>query len=217
MKEVDMSDITNGHIPTEEEMSVIRRMFERGANAIVEATTLAKKVDAMEKELAEVKHEVEYVRGTNRYLTEELTRNQQQITELQHKVNEQGVELNRLRQQLAQKDDEIASLQSALAAAQETNVRLIRESNEHMDRAIAAEETNHKLKNKLEEALVWASEVEDVIRPKVEEVPEVTSPVPTDVPSMVEHRETYTPPSEQLQSSEEEPSPMPLHRYGFGA
>lgn len=212
-KELVMTDVQVTPVPTEAEMAQIRGIFARAADSIVAASELGHRVAELTKEVEGLRRDVEWLRSTNQRLNDQLieVRGERDVArskavDLQHELNEAnaaiGVHANT-----------ISSQRETISYRNETIARLNRESDDHLLRAMGAEEELGKVKAKLAEASAWMEEVQAMLRPKVETVdptpvqaPEPwaqSGPMPEPVPSMVQ----------------EEPEPQPEvapTRFGFG-
>ncbi len=78
---------------TEDEMSHVRQVFEKAANAIVQASDLAVKVAELSKVVDALKAEVENVRKQSQWLDEQLTRVRTERDEANAKLHSQSFEL----------------------------------------------------------------------------------------------------------------------------
>lgn len=100
--------------PTQDEpegMSAVRQVFDRAANAIVDASKLAKEVAAIRNELDNMKRDMDYLRARNKELDEMLATTRAQRDEAQAAVQRLNSELN-------QAKAEIEGLTSAKTSAE---------------------------------------------------------------------------------------------------
>lgn len=200
---------------TEDDMTHVRSIFERAANAIVAQSELGQRLAALQAEfdafkinseaqIRRLQAQVDGVSETNRYLTEQLSiarneRNEARValSDLQTSHNESQSQLANLGGTLTQRDAEIQRLRDQVHG-------LERERDEWQLKAMAAEEELASLKSKLEDAEAWFDGVRSMLHPPQPE-PE---PEPAPVQAQEETVPTWTP--EVVPSSpppSESPSP----------
>lgn len=126
---VDITSQPIPDVPEQEEISAIKRMFDRAANAIVDSSRLAKEVAELRAIVADLKDQVEKVRAHNEYLDE-------QITHLRTQRDEARDELYKVRRELTDTNHERDDLRKVneAAAAEITHLRdALREKSEAFD------------------------------------------------------------------------------------
>lgn len=217
--------------PSEEEMNVVRNLFAKAADAIVNASVLGKRVKELEQSVSSLTAQVESMKSYNEHLIEEIANLRNQKQELQTKINEMQTEVSTSRQQMAQRDHEIGELQSLHNSHVETIARLQRESDDWMQKHTVADSLANTFKAKLRDLMDLAKDVDILVNPPAPPVPEV--PVPEDfhnpvgqlagtgqagdgdqsAPVPTEPTHTLTPePSEAPEAHEEHP--WPAIRFG---
>lgn len=164
-------------IPTESEMNSFRNMLDRALNAIVQASELAKVVEAVKTELDGLKHEIQTVRDNNRWLDEQLNRVRAERDEAKAQLGETLADLTSMTAQ-----------RIGLEQANGNQAALIGELRSRLDAAKAesdgwmqaAEKSGDELKvamAKLANIQAFAKTAFGLQEPKPE--PDVTYPVPT--------------------------------------
>jgi len=221
---------------TEEEMNRIRDMFAKGADAIVSASSLRNEVEELKKTMSDVKQNADETHQTNQALLRQLSRQDAEITQLKTELDTLKVESSQYNQRLAQKDEEIHHLYADQSAKGETIQRLQRESDDHLNRALKAEETLDNVKGKLSDiqtAVQSVAKVYDEVESFLHPAPsEPQEPLPEGVqvysldttPPEVIHNaiaDAVGEPEAKLPEAREEAKPeepelMPWQRYGFG-
>jgi len=168
-----MTDVVTA--PTEAEMINIRNMFSKAADAIVSASELGKRVTELEKEQHRQKDEIEGLKASNQWLNDQLNTVRQQRDALQREIEEKRQGMEVLSRDLANAHDintvsnaRITELSDKLHASQ-------RESDDHLLRAMTAEEELDKVKAKLDEAFEWMDAAKALFH---RNAPKAAEPVP---------------------------------------
>lgn len=139
-------------VPTEQEMSTIRSMFERAANAIVQASELSVKLTELEGRFNALQQDMEAQRRRNQELDEFLTdvRRQRdearnQAFEAQRKLSDTQAELGHAQELVKSQADEIERLKTELKAAQEDAHTAHESADRAQERAQTAEAKLHEI------------------------------------------------------------------------
>ena len=162
--------------PSEEEMNVVRNLFAKAADAIVNASVLGKRVKELEQSVSSLTAQVESMKSYNEHLIEEIANLRNQKQELQTKINEMQTEVSTSRQQMAQRDHEISELQSLHNSHVETIARLQRESDAWMQKHTVADSLANTFKAKLRDLMDLAKDVDILVNPPTP----TAAPVPED-------------------------------------
>lgn len=173
-----MSDfnLPENKVPTEDEMTAIRGLFARAADAIVNASNLNKKVNEMGEQITRLQAEVESINRYNRSLVEQLSDLRQKNAELQAKIDSMSEELSRSRQLMAQRDDEIKALQDRSNAQAETIVRLRRESDDWQAKANLLDTVQGTLRNRVGVVVQHVKDIDAVLNPPAPPAPLAEEP-----------------------------------------
>lgn len=225
---------------------MIRTWFAKGADALVSASALAQRFEGMEKTMADLKQSYEEVVSHNRFLLRQVASMETEAAQVKTERDEAKREVSLFNQRMAERDDTINTLQGDNRGLHETIQRLSKESDDHMMRALKAEEVVDKVKSKLSflrdtvddvDAAVGA--VEAVVFPPAETflhtetapvdaeathsadaLPEGVQVFPLDTtPPEVIHNaiaDAVGEPEQKIEEKKEEPSAEPW-RYGFAA
>lgn len=172
-------------VPTESEMAHIRGIFSRAADAIVAASELGQRVAELASQVQALRMEVERVRESNRWLEQQLFDTARARDEARREATEASEALVIARETIHKHETEIEGAKATISAHTDTITRLHRESDEHLERALSAENELAFVKSKLDEAMGWIEEIHDRFKPKppVSEVtPEPFHPEPSQPP-----------------------------------
>jgi len=180
--------------PTEAEMINIRNMFSKAADAIVSASELGKRVTELEHEQRRQKDEIESLKASNSWLNDQLNSVRQQRDQLQTQLEQERHAKEVLSRDLANANGVIEHNNARITELSDSLHRSQRESDDHLLRAMTAEEELEKVKAKLDEAFEWMDAAKALFRrdePKEVKEPipfptvAVEPTVPADVPSPV--------------------------------
>jgi chromosome segregation ATPase len=234
-----MSEFNPTQTFTEEDMSKIRGLFAHAADSIVNASHLSAEVQGLKNTMNELKQSYEEIAANNKFLIRQIGTLEVEVSEVKRERDEARTELSTFNQRIAQRDDEIKELQTSHNEQAETIARLRRESDEHMMRALKAEETVDKIKERfmavkssLKDLDADLSEVDallyppadflqptpQVATPDYEPVPEGVTVVPLDEPREVHNAiaEAVGEPKIEEEKKEETFTDMPW-RHGFAS
>jgi len=152
---------------SEQDMANVRNVFSRAVDALTSLPTLAQRVSELEVSQNRMKNELETVRNTNTWLSEQLgaTRKERddlsrELSVVHRELNETKQEVESLKARLDERDETIAKLREQLKKEQDDNVAL-------MDRAFKAEEELTEVKKQLDEAMEWVKTIHDTIGKRV--------------------------------------------------
>lgn len=210
---------------TEEDMAKVRSLFARGADAIVSASQLSKDVEELRHSMSELKQSYDELASHNRFLLRRVNEVETELEEVKKDRDNLRLEASHYNQRLAERDDTIRTLENSVADNATTIARLTKESDDHMFRAMDAEDKLDQVKAKFTAAQSWFEDVNSFLHPapipveepKAEEVPplpEGVNVVVLDSPEKVE--ELHEVIADAVGESGSEPSAMPW-RYGVGA
>jgi len=174
-----MSDVVVA--PTENEMATIRNMFSRAADAIVRASELGNRVTELEHQIDGFRRELETVKNTNAWLSDQLGTVRGQRDQLQHDLDHERAKNSALSQQVQEHSDTISIQQARINELEDKLRSREKESDDHLLRAMTAEEELAKVKAQMDEAL---GEVEDAVK-KLTRVPKEVAPAIVPFPSDV--------------------------------
>lgn len=235
-----MSDINHTQTFTEEDMSKVRSLFARGADAIVSASQLATEVQELKNTMSELKQSYEEVVANNRFLVRQINALETELTEAKKERDEAKLEVSHFNQKLAGRDHEIQELQTSHNEQVETIARLRKESDDHMMRALKAEESFdnvkakfHGIRDAFKDMGDVLSEVDEVLYPKAETflqppsyeaLPEGVTAVPLEEEKLADLHNTIAeavgeptiPPTSEEGKPEEDSGSYPW-KHGFAA
>lgn len=154
-------------VPTESEMSMIRSMFDRAANAIVQASELGQRVQTLSQHVADLEDRIKRALQSNEWLAEQLSNTRAERDAAIHTLADTTDDLVEAKETI----EGLKAGQEVMAErgieARETITRLSRECDDNMGRAFTAERELAAVKAKLEEAVSWIEEVTTMLAPKV--------------------------------------------------
>jgi|SRR5215475_6505073 len=171
--------------PTEAEMTSIRNMFSKAADAIVSASELGKRVAELEHEQRRIKEEVESLKATNQWLNEQLNTVRQHRDRLQGELDTERSTKDVLHRDLANANDTISANDIRIKDLSDKLHSSQRESDDHLLRAMTAEEELEKVKAKLDEAFEWMDAAKKLFH-REEPKEEVREPTPFPTPPVHE-------------------------------
>jgi hypothetical protein len=193
-----MTDIIHTEPMTEEDMNKVRSYFARAADAIVDSSKLAKSVEELKNTMSELKQSYDEIAANNKFLLRQINTLENENTALKVELDSVKMERSHFNQRLAERDDEIRELHTAHNEQAETIARLRRESDEHMMRALKAEEVVDKvkghfsvIKNMVQDFGDAFVEVEQLLYPAPETF---LNPEPYPSPEVKEPEQFPTPP-----------------------
>src|SRR5262245_11010469 len=172
-----MTDVVAHQGPTETEMQHIRSIFSRAADAIVSASELAKRVTELEHTMDALKRELDTVKNTNAWLTDQLGNVREHRDRLTRELDEERTKTSRLSGELEDANHTITTQGNRIAELTDKLRDSQKESDDHLLRAMTAEEELQKVRTKLDEAFAWMEGAQKLFK-KPEEVASVT-PFPT--------------------------------------
>lgn len=148
-----------------EGMSMVRSVFERASNAIVEASRLSKEIAEIRTQLDAIKREVEEVQRRNRELDEMLTTTRQQRDEARGKLYDTERELAAVRSQLAMATDQ---LNTSIAKSNNLSDLLDKKSHDYdqaMDLYRDADKAKTEAEQRLKDIEEFAGRAFGLVRP----------------------------------------------------
>lgn len=163
-------------VPTESEMSTFRAMFERAAQAIVDASHLGQRVNELSDQVASLRNQVETATRNNEYLAEQLTQARHERDDVRRELSDTSNAYAQARAEIASKADEIAVKDNTIANLRQAVANVEREADENMLRALKAEEELDKVKAMLNDAQAWYERVKAIMEPPAPETPALPAP-----------------------------------------
>jgi chromosome segregation ATPase len=173
-----MSEIVANAGPTEAEMNHIRGIFSRAADAIVSASELKQRVTHLEHDMDVMRRELETVKNTNNWLTEQLGQVRGQRDKLQQEVDHANANISTLNKELDAAKETITDQSTRIGELTDKLHAAQKESDDHLLRAMTAEEELAKIRQKLDEAFSWMHEAQRLFEKPKEEPKEVAPIVP---------------------------------------
>lgn len=178
-------------IVQEEDMSKIRELFERAANAIVQASELAKAVTALRADVDSMKTEVEHLRSQNRWLDEQLTSVRQSRDDAQQKARDLQDVVNHVSDQRDSAQRDAAHWQNEANNKDASLASTRKDRDDAQLRVMDLEDQLTAANARLEQARKFMEQVQSVIAPEPpKEAPkpvEQPNPAPTEQPKPAEH------------------------------
>lgn len=168
-------------IVQESEMSHVREIFDRAANAIIQSSELAVKVNELVKIVDDLRHEVETIRNQNRWLDEQLVSVRQSRDAALEELSKVKNDLALSHSEHAKVDGENYNLRSQVEALTSAlaDARKHRDDNAAMWEAAENELSKHKAK--LATITDFAKGLIEEAQPKPEAQP-VALPDPSPLP-----------------------------------
>jgi len=143
---VAANDNIKQEAPAEDgEMRIVREVFEKASNAIVDASRLKIEVSHLRAAVEGLRSEVEKVRSQNQWLDEQLTNVRSQRDKATGELNEATRALAAAQDNIRVREDHIAHQREELARLTSSNQSLISERDEAQFEALALKEENEKL------------------------------------------------------------------------
>jgi hypothetical protein len=160
---------------TESEMGHVQDIFRRACDAIVGYSELGRQVQELTTKVEALTRELERLREDNKFMSEQLYETRKQRDEARVDAQETHGALVIARNDLSVVKADIEHKDALITSFRQKVATTERESDDHLLRAMHAEEELAKVKAKLEEAEAWFDSIKPILHPVVE--PE---PVPSD-------------------------------------
>jgi chromosome segregation ATPase len=163
---------------SEQDMANVKSVFNRAIEALTSLPTLAQRLSDLEASHNRMKNELETVRNTNTWLSEQLgaTRKERddlsrELSTVHRELDETKREVQELKARLDERDATIEKLRGELKAEQDQNVELL-------ERAFNAENELAKVREQLDEAMKWIEGIHDTIGKRVRPQEVAAAPFP---------------------------------------
>lgn len=175
---------------TEADMSSAQSIFQRMADAVVEASKLKPVVDELRASLETLKHEVEQVRSNNRWLDEQLSNVRSQRDQAKEEAEKAKAELHSVQMEVQSLRDSNATQAETINTLRASLEQARRERDDYGLKHMQAEEALKEARQKLDDLKTFAKQFFDEPA-KPEPTPEPT-PNPTLGPTL-ETAQPYNP------------------------
>lgn len=191
-------NIQTTDVPTEEDMNKVRQIFDRGINAIVDASRLASQVQELSNQLDGLRADLDKVRQQNAWLDEQLLRVRQERDKANADATQARMDFEDASRANGSLKASLEQAASALDSLYQQIADLTRERDDAQLRVMELEDQVSKLKGKIEKFLALADEIDPPEEPNLANPPAILSdyrdPIPAAIPvAVVEPERQYDP------------------------
>jgi chromosome segregation ATPase len=188
-----MSSYGNEHLfnqaaPSHDEpegMSMVRQVFERASNAIVEASKLAKELEQIRQEVEQIKRDLDYMRARNKELDEMLATTRQQRDEARQSAADTTAKLSQATSELDSTKYHLEQMTNQRNTLEEQVRKLNEDLSQAMDSWHKSDQAKDEAQAKLKEIEDFAQRAFALVRPTQSTTPPANDGVQSTAPEVV--------------------------------